>query len=513
MRPSVRLWAALFAALVGAGMLLIVVAEHTEDFWWGTSEPGADPFAYEVAIDTQAGTIQSNVPDAPEVSGDLTGLEFFVSGQSGFGQVDIKATDPAGTTVIEELVGPSQGFVYPDAMVGEPGFLAVRVDAPAEVPAPGGGIFFVIEAEVDLRNVAAQIVTGFSIEPYGNEGIAHLDSGRPDSCTRVELPLELTRGSVMRCTYRVELTGDPRHVEDSVATVHTIGGSWSSDPIEVAFVEPGAPQPEPPSPVESSFAEPGPTPSRGSLLTHMEGIYRITLVSRAGSPEFDFSMSAERSVSDASFGQLSPNRELAVALIGAAALALLSTRLPALWQRLSGLALATTGIAVPLAVVATEDDQWYWNTGTHLIWMVALALAGLGASVLAAPGELNLPEKRLPTAAYVGLGALGLITLGSVLLTAVLSPAYDGTWLGGDYLSYNGDYIVMGLHVYLFVLATPLVALTCGLFTMARHRGGDAGSTGAPPPSNPPRDRVASSSHELADRVTRSERQPLRSRP
>ncbi len=472
-----RFWIGIWAAIVGAGLLLVVPTTRLESFWWGSDHPtGPDPFAFAVTLDTDEGTIVSDLEATTAISGNIAGLPFVVSGASGAGRVQIEARDPGGTLLVSELVGPNQGFRYPpkEDLVE---FVSVKIDHPQQIPYPGGDVIFVLTATFPPDNLDQITVTGIGVEPYSMDDLNRLDSGRLDSCANLELPFTLLRAGVMRCTYSLQMTGGVGEVFEVVPFVETVDGTWSAQPGFVEIVPVEAQWPEPPPLVSGT---PGyaaaPQSTRGGIFTAETGRYVITATAPEGSAGFEMWLNAERSTRHFGFSQISPIRQLGLGFIAAALTGLLmGTAASPPWRRFAGLPLLAAALAVPVALVASGDHDWYWQKGTHLIWLVALALAVTGGSLLAEPGRPIAAATGSPRTIAVRIGQLALILLGigTAGLAALTSPSYGGSFLGGEAPgSYTGDYIFMGVHIFFFEVAVPFVALAAAAATRLPHTGG-----------------------------------------
>lgn len=119
-------------------------------------------------------------------------------------------------------------------------------------------------------------------------------------------------------------------------------------------------------------------------------------------------------------------------------------------------------------------------------------LAGVAASLLAvAPSRAPRPARE-PLSARFGRWALVVLAAIAVALTTLVSMAYDGGYLGGEYLGYGGGYILMGIHVYLLQIAVPLVAIAAAVATRR---------PGTPPP---PPDTGANQDGDLTPLAPRS---------
>lgn len=462
-----RLWFGAAAAFVGAGLLLLIPMDRSATYSWSTMRPlGPDPFAFTVTLDTGAGTITSDLPVPQQDGADLDGLEFVIHGTSGSGRVDIVARDPSGRVLIDEIVGPDQPFSYPPD-VDATGYVRVTADYPEAVPEPGGRVIFVLSAANPAGSYDPVTIFDVGVEPYTMESMDPLDSGRSDSCARLELPLVLYHEGVMRCTYTVEILGTAGDESLSVPFVNTSAGHWATyDPVVVAVGTADLAFPQSPSIVIVDPGDPDPIrPVRGTVVTDEPGAYSIAVAAPQGSAGFEMGVSATRDINRVLFAQVTPSRELGFGFLAAAlvALALGLGRWP--WvRRFSGVPLLAVGLAVPLALGGDAmDHHWYWNEWSHLIWLVCLAAAFAGASLLA------MRDASKPTgggggstglapavARWLGFGLAFVVAA----LTAMTSASYDGGFFGGDFAgSYNGDYMLMGIHVMLFRIAVPLVAI------------------------------------------------------
>jgi len=338
MKQTRSFWLACGAAMAGAALLLLISSSKTEWFGWGGGASlGSEPFAFNVTIDTDQGTIDSDLTGLPATAGDLSGLAFTLDGDTGAGAIWIKARDPSGVVVLESGTLPAQGVI---------------------------------------------------------------------------------------------VTDDP-------------------------------------------------------------GRYEILVSAPGGSAGFDLWISAERTTGGVGLSQISPSRELGLGLVAAAFVALLlSFGHSAASRRAAALPLLIAAMSIAVTLAMNHDHHWYWNEGTHLIWLITLVLAASAAWHLAQPASpivvARAPWRGVFRILQVNSSVVAVMGVG---LTALTSAVYGGGFLGGHVpSSYSGDYMVMGVHVILFEATVPLTAVAAAMVrrsssapTPPRHSGTDS-TFGGPGP-------------------------------
>jgi hypothetical protein len=359
------------------------------------------------------------------------------------------------------------------------GWRGRRGGHPEQIPQPGGDVIFVLTAAAPPENLDEIIITGRGVDPYSMDDLSGLDSGRADSCSSLELPVTLLRAGVMRCTFSVGMTGGIGEVFEAAAFVETADGTWSSQPILVEIVPAEARWPEPPPLVSATPGDSAaPPPTRGAIVTDQAGRYVINATSGEGSTGFDVWLNAERTIRHIGFSQVSLNRHLGLGFVAAALAALLlGIEGSPPWPRFAGLPLLTAALAVPAALVASGDHDWYWQRGTHLIGVVAFVLVVTGGSLLAEPGRPTAAGVGSPATVAVRIGqtALILAAIGAAGLAALTSPPYGEGFFGGEAPgSYDGDHIFMGVDIFLFGISIPLLAAAAAAATRLPRSGGVA---------------------------------------
>jgi hypothetical protein len=216
-------------------------------------------------------------------------------------------------------------------------------------------------------------------------------------------------------------------------------------------------------------------PAQGVIVTDDPGRYVIMVSAPGGSADFDMWMSADRTTGGVGLSQISPGRELGLGLMGAALVALLLSF--GHWsasRRAAALPLLIAALSIPVTLVVNNDHHWYWSEGTHLIWLVTLVMAASAAWHLAQPASpivvARAPWRRVFLLFQVSSIILAVLAVG---LTALTSAAHGDGYLGGHVTSsYAGDYMGMGIHVFLFEATVPLTAVATAMASRSSRSAG-----------------------------------------
>lgn len=455
------------AAAVGALLLLLPptdVITETSSIAWRFAELPAGSGAFDVALvlDTEAPAVSGDLEAVAAVTSDafpLEGLRVTIEGIVGDGPIAIDVVAPDGSVVVDDERFPGQQFRYPSDRA-EPAVPSVTVEYPAQIPEPGGSVVFVMRVQAPADLVTPLVIDGFGVDAFSMDDESRLDSGRPDSCSAVGFPIELLANGELACTYVGRVEGVEGERLESVPFVLTSTGEWSSvESVWIEITAPTATWPVDPPMVSSRPGELVESPAiRSGIARAQAGRYSIRVVAPGGSEGFDLEMRAERTVHHRIMSGLDPGRVLGFALAAIAcgvALATWRERAPAL----AALALLVGSLSVAVTLFHPNHD-WFWRPWSHLIWIATLVVAGAAGRAIAAGGRLRRFRSmvRPLRSPVVALAALMLF------LTTVTSASYGEGFIGGDAPgTYSGDYMFMGLHVFLFQLTVPLVALAAHL--------------------------------------------------
>lgn len=355
---------------------------------------------------------------------------------------------------------------------------------PGEVllPEPGGRVVFEIRVTNPAANPGPVGVINLGLALEGNREIA--DSGRPDSCALVQLPVTLNRRGSIACTVALEVAGragDVEWVGVMAESADPDSGTWGTE-VRVGFGRPGTPMPAEPAPVAGDPGDPGPAPVRTGIITSRPGKYQLRMASE-GSEGFNLSITAQRAARAWVWQESGPGLAVGLAFLAAAVAAATAALLRSgAARRIAGGILLGAGCSVAAGLLVTSDlatgylsavnHDWYWKAWSHLVWIPALAAVAMGSRIL---------FSRRGSRATLGVGVIAAVPAALLAAATALTSASwgEGGFIGGSYSGYSGDYMFMGLHVVALHVSTPLVAITfafLGRDTRPRSNGARAGA-------------------------------------